>query len=184
MVLIEQQISAPEVIKPEVLIKQDFFPEHAALFELLSKGICWDESMAVRKTASFGVPYNYAQLSYPAVPIHTALLPVAEKLLLQLKIEFNNCLLNFYESGENTMGYHADDTTGLQTNTGVAIVSLGSARNITYRSKLNPTIRHAFNLAPGSLLYMDSTLQESWVHAIRKQRDVGPRISLTWRAFR
>ena len=82
------------------------------------------------------------------------------------------------------MGYHADDTTGLQANTGVAIVSLGSARNITYRSKLDPTVRHAFNLSPGSLLYMDSALQETWVHAIRKQRDVGPRISLTWRAFR
>ncbi len=140
--------------------------------------------MAVRKTASFGVPYNYAQLRYPAVPMHAALLPVVAKLSAALGIEFNNCLLNFYESGENTMGYHADDTTGLQANTGVAIVSLGSARNITYRSKLNPTIRHAFNLAPGSLLYMDSALQETWVHAIRKQRDVGPRISLTWRAFR
>ena len=169
---------------PEVLIKDNFLAEHAALFELLRKTIRWDESMAVRKTASFGVPYNYAQLSYPAVPMHAALAPVVAKLSAQLGVEFNNCLLNYYESGENTMGFHADDTTGLQELTGVAIVSLGSARKITYRSKIIPTIRHAFNLAPGSLLYMDSVVQETWVHAIRKQRDVGPRISLTWRAFR
>ncbi len=175
----EHQLSAPDV-----RITDGFLPEHAALFELLRKSICWEESMAVRKTASFGVPYNYAQLSYPAVPMHAALLPVAAKLSAQLGIEFNNCLLNFYESGENTMGFHADDTTGLQAHTGVAIISLGSARKITYRSKLIPTIRHAFNLAPGSLLYMDSAVQETWVHAIRKQRDVGARISLTWRAFR
>ena len=179
-----RHLSAVEVSKPELLIKQDFLVEHAELFDWLSKGICWDESMAVRKTASFGVPYNYAQLSYPSVPMHACLLPVVSKLSLLLGIEFNNCLLNFYESGENTMGYHADDTSGLQANTGVAIVSLGNARNITYRNKLNPTIRHAFNLLPGSLLYMDSSLQETWVHAIRKQRDVGPRISRTWRAFR
>ena len=169
---------------PEVLIKEGFLAEHAALFELLRNTIRWDESMAVRKTASFGVPYNYAQLSYPAVPMHTALLPVLAKLYERLGIEFNNCLLNFYQSGDNTMGFHADDTSGLQANTGVAIVSLGSARKITYRSKLIPTVRHAFNLAPGSLLYMASAVQETWVHAIRKQRDVGPRISLTWRAFR
>ena len=172
------------LLAPEVRITEDFLLEHAALFELLSKTICWDESMAVRKTASFGVPYNYAQLRYPAVPMHAALWPVVAKLSGQLGIEFNNCLLNFYESGENTMGFHADDTSGLQPHTGVAIVSLGSARKITYRSKLIPTVRHAFNLAPGSLLYMDLVVQETWVHAIRKQRDVGPRISLTWRAFR
>ena len=177
-------VASEQLQPPEVLIKDDFLAEHAALFELLRKTIRWDESMAVRKTASFGVPYNYAQLSYPAVPMHAALAPVVAKLSAELGVEFNNCLLNYYESGENTMGFHADDTTGLQALTGVAIVSLGSARKITYRSKIIPTIRHAFNLAPGSLLYMDSVVQESWVHAIRKQRDVGPRISLTWRAFR
>ena len=169
---------------PVVRIVEDFLPEHAALFEFFRKSIRWEESMAVRKTASFGVPYNYAQLRYPAVPMHAALLPVVVKLSKLVGIEFNNCLLNFYQSGENTMGFHADDTSGLQADTGVAIVSLGSARNITYRSKLIPTVRHAFNLTPGSLLYMDSAVQETWVHAIRKQRDVGPRISLTWRAFR
>lgn len=177
-------VSEQQLQPPEVLIIDGFFAQHAALFELLRSAIRWEESMAVRKTASFGVPYNYAQLSYPAVPMHTALLPVAAKLHEQLGIEFNNCLLNFYESGDNTMGFHADDTSGLQANSGVAIVSLGSARKITYRSKLTPTVRHAFNLAAGSLLYMNSAVQETWVHAIRKQRDVGARISLTWRAFR
>ena len=177
-------VASEQLQPPEVLIKDDFLAEHAALFELLRKTIRWDESMAVRKTASFGVPYNYAQLRYPAVPMHAALAPVVAKLSAELGVEFNNCLLNYYESGENTMGFHADDMTGLQALTGVAIVSLGSARKITYRSKIIPTIRHAFNLAPGSLLYMDSVVQETWVHAIRKQRDVGPRISLTWRAFR
>jgi len=81
------------------------------------------------------------------------------------------------------MGFHSDDTTGLLSGTGVAIVSLGSVRDITYRSKTDSTIQKSYSLLPGSLLYMDSEVQENWLHAIKKQKNAGPRISLTWRAF-
>ena len=139
--------------------------------------------MAARRTASFGVPYNYAQMTYPAVPMHPALVPVVEQLKNTLGIQFNNCLLNFYETGHSKMGFHADDTTNLQPGTGVAIVSLGYPRKITYRSKADKTIQQSFMLPPGSMLYMTNELQEDWVHAIKRQKNVGPRISLTWRAF-
>ena len=33
----------------------------------------------------------------------------------------------------------------------------------------------------GALLYMDDVVQENWLHAIPKQKGVGPRISLTFR---
>lgn len=102
----------------------------------------------------------------------------------RLNIQFNNCLLNFYETGDNTMGFHSDETTGLVSGTGVAIVSLGSIRDITYRSKSQPQIQRSFPLKPGSLLFMDDVVQENWMHAIKRQKDAGPRISLTWRAFR
>ncbi|XZE37224.1 alpha-ketoglutarate-dependent dioxygenase AlkB [Pirellulaceae bacterium SH501] len=110
-----------------------------------------------------------------------ALLVMLEK---RLNIQFNNCLLNFYETGDNTMGFHSDETTGLVSGTGVAIVSLGSIRDITYRSKSQPQIQRSFPLRPGSLLYMDDVVRENWTHAIKRQKDAGPRISLTWRAFR
>ena len=82
------------------------------------------------------------------------------------------------------MGYHSDDTSGLISGTGVAIVSLGSARDITFRNIVDKSIQHSFTLLPCSLLYMDDAVQVLWMDAIKKQTNAGPRISLTWRAFR
>ncbi|MEL6813688.1 MAG: alpha-ketoglutarate-dependent dioxygenase AlkB [Cyanobacteria bacterium J06598_3] len=167
----------------ELLIDDTFLPNQMEIFNTLKRTIPWEGSMAARRTASFGVPYNYAQMTYPAVPMHKALIPVVEQLHTALGVNFNNCLLNFYETGRSKMGFHADDTSNLQSGTGVAIVSLGHPRKITYRSKTDKTVQHAFTLKPGSMLYMTSDLQADWVHAIKRQKDVGPRISLTWRAF-
>lgn len=166
-----------------ILIEDHFLEDPSSLFDVLVKQVDWDERMAARKTASFGVPYDYSQISYPRRPLLPALIPVTERLNERLGISFNNCLLNYYETGEQTMGFHSDETSRLLPGTGVAIVSLGHAREITYRSKADRSIEFSFSLLPGSLLYMDSKVQEEWLHGIRKQTQAGPRISLTWRAF-
>ncbi len=157
------------VSEPDILLIDEFLSNSALLFDDLRTSVDWDTSMAARHTASYGEPYNYSQMTYEARPMPPSLAPVAERLEERLKVTFNNCLLNFYLSGEGT---------------GVAIVSLGSQRGITYRNKADKDVRHTFPLAPGSLLYMDSEVQDHWTHAIRKESDAGPRISLTWRAFR
>lgn len=193
---------APPPLK--LLIIEDFLADQMALFETLRDSVPWEGSMAARRTASYGVPYNYAQMSYPAVPFHKALVPVAEQLYDRLGIRFNNCLLNFYETGNSKMGFHADETAHLQPDSGIAILSLGYPRKITFRTKTlgrspnqprakqvsqaSPpeapeTFQRAFTLPPGSLLFMGLAVQANWVHAIKKQKRVGPRISLTWRAF-
>ncbi len=151
---------------------------------MLVSSVAWDNRMTARRTASFGRPYNYSQIEYPETPFPSDLLPLIDMLDARLGVRFNNCLLNYYETGDNTMGFHSDDTAGLFPATGVAIVSLGSVRHITYRSKDKPDIQKSFALQPGSLLYMDDSIQEKWLHAIKRQKDAGPRISLTWRAFR
>lgn len=170
--------------KPQIQIVDSFWQDHVRLFEFLRDSVAWDNRMAARRTASFGQPYNYSQIDYTATPMSPALLDVALQLKSQLDVDFNNCLLNFYETGDNTMGFHSDDTSGLISGTGVAIVSLGSVRDITFRSIADKSIQHSFLLHPGSLLYMDDAVQALWMHAIKKQANAGPRISLTWRAFR
>ncbi len=168
---------------PDVLLVDDFLPEAEELFVELQNSVQWDTRMAARYTASFGTPYNYSQMTYEARPMHQLLVPISDKLHEKLNIQFNNCLLNYYMTGESSMGFHSDDTSNLQPETGVAIVSLGSTRGITYRSKLNHEIKHTFRLQSGSMLYMDSAVQEKWMHAVKKEKEAGPRISLTWRAF-
>jgi len=170
-------------MEPTLLLDPTFFSDHKELFHFLVENIQWDDRMAARRTASFGRPYNYSQLEYPEITIPAELSPMKDLLKQKLGINFNNCLLNYYATGDNTMGFHSDDTAHLIAGTGVAIVSLGSVRNITYRSKSNPDLQLAYALQPGSLLYMDADVQEHWLHAIKRQKDAGPRISLTWRAF-
>jgi alkylated DNA repair dioxygenase AlkB len=169
---------------PDVMIVDGFLKKQGELFRALVETVPWDETMTARKTASFGVPYNYVQMVYAAAPMHPLLVGVADRLFDHLGIRFNNCLLNYYETGHNRMGFHADDTTGLVPGTGVAIVSVGSPRAITFRYREDPERRHKFTLQPGSLLYMQSAVQEEWFHAINRQKGVGPRISLTWRLFK
>jgi alkylated DNA repair dioxygenase AlkB len=171
-------------IVPDILIDPEFYVDHSALFDQLVLSVSWDDRMTARRTASFGKPYNYSQIEYSAAPIPDVLLPLVEQLHGRLGVRFNNCLLNYYQTGDNTMGFHSDDTSGLVAGTGVAIVSLGGVRDITYRSKTNPEIQKSYALQSGSLLYMDDLVQQHWLHAIKRKKIAGPRISLTWRAFR
>ena len=94
----------------------------------------------------------------------------------------NNCLLNFYSDGDASMGFHWDSTGGFATGTGVAIVALGSVRDIVFRNKI---IRaQESNQAPdnASLLYMSDDVQQAWLRAIPKAPGAGARISLTFRS--
>jgi alkylated DNA repair dioxygenase AlkB len=171
------------VREPKLLIEDVFLSDHQELFQALVETVDWDDRMAARRTASFGRPYNYSQMDYVDSPIPELLLPVIDQLERRLAIRFNNCLLNYYETGDHSMGFHSDDTTGLVHDTGVAIVSLGGVREITYRSKHDPQIQKSYPLLPGSMLYMDDRVQEEWMHAIKRQKNAAARISLTWRAF-
>ena len=170
-----------------------FWPGHAALLAALRNEVAWEASMSARETASFGRPYNYAQMVYPARPMHRLLVPVVEGLQAALGIAFINCLLNFYPDERAKMGFHSDDVADLEPDTGVAIVSLGAARRLSFRRRAlpaggappHPDGRFALTLAGGSLLFMPHAVQHEWAHALKRQRPrAGPRISLTWRCFR
>jgi alkylated DNA repair dioxygenase AlkB len=167
--------------EPNLLLDPEFLLESESLFQTLVESIAWDERMRARKTASFGTAYNYSGITYDAVPMHALLIPIVDKLEAQLGFRPNNCLLNFYESGEATMGFHSDSTEELAPNTGVAIVSLGAERHITFQSKQDKQLQYSYLLESGSLLYMSAEIQYQWKHAILKQDETGGRISLTFR---
>ncbi|QGJ70933.1 Alpha-ketoglutarate-dependent dioxygenase AlkB [Planctomycetales bacterium 10988] len=171
-------------MSPDILIEQKYLFNQKVLFEKMLKIVEWDGSMKARKTASFGKPYDYSQMHYLPAEMPKELIAVVNLLEERLNIRFNNCLLNYYQTGNNTMGFHADETAQLSEGTGVAIVSLGSTRTITFRNQQNLNIQMEYKLEPGSLLYMGQDVQQNWHHAIKKQTNVGPRISLTWRSIR
>lgn len=167
----------------EVTVTPNYLPPSDAnpLFHALTTQITWDERMKSRKTACFGQTYDDSGIAYEEVPMHPLLVPLCQKVAATLAFTPTNCLLNYYRDGRSSMGFHSDATHNLAKGTGVAIISLGAERVLTFRSKTTPNVEHAFALPSGSLLYMTQITQEHWMHAVKKTNLDDARISLTFR---
>ena len=168
---------------PAIHFEELFLDESLQLFHLLKRSVDWDTRMKARKTASFGVSYNYSQIAYPESPMPLKLQEVCSQLAQALGFQPNNCLLNYYEDGLSSMGFHSDSSEELFAGTGVAIVSLGHVRSIVFRNKSDKSVEFAYPLPSGSLLYMTKEIQDCWLHAIPKDVNAGERISMTFRAI-
>jgi hypothetical protein len=164
-----------------IWIEDDFLPDSITLFSALTTSLVWDERIRARKAASFGVPYNYSGIQWPAAPFPDILVPVFQRVTTRLGYQPNNCLAHYYPDGNATMGFHADATDELVAGTGIAVVSLGSERTITFRQQNDKQRLEHYLLQSGSLLYMSPQMQQEWKHAILPAANVGGRISLTFR---
>ncbi|MEM7716500.1 MAG: alpha-ketoglutarate-dependent dioxygenase AlkB [Cyanobacteria bacterium P01_A01_bin.68] len=167
--------------EPELVFIDNFIESSNELFVSLRDNIVWDERIKARKTASFGVAYDYSNITYPQVEMHSSLISICNKIESDIGFLPNNCLLNYYPDGNSTMGYHSDSAKELKLGTGVVIISLGSERCISFRSKVDREIKFKYQLYCGGLLYMDKAVQDNWMHAIPKQNGAGERISLSFR---
>lgn len=168
----------------DVLYLDNFIDNSMKLFEDLRENIDWDERMLARKTASFGVAYNYSDIFYPDNKMPKSINEIAIKLQEIISFLPNNCLINYYLDGKSKMGYHSDQTDILFENTGIAIISLGETREIIFRNKENKENKVNYQLKTGSLLYMTQEVQEIWQHSIPKNDTNNGRISLTFRKIK
>jgi alkylated DNA repair dioxygenase AlkB len=109
---------------------------------------------------------------------------MAEKLLNPaIQHKFNSVLLNLYQTGRSSVGWHSDNEPELGQNPVIASVSLGGERWFSLRhnitgQEVNILLEH------GSCLLMGGELQKFWKHAILKDdRPMfsQPRINLTFR---
>ena len=153
---------------PGIVYVERFLDQPDRLFRWAVEHVVWDERIRARKTASYGVPYNYAGLSYAPLPFPPELDAVRAAAGPVIGIDANNCLLNFYPDGRSRMGFHADDTSGLIG--GVAIVSLGATRRLRFRRSAKLDERLDYVLAPGSLLYLPAEVHLAWQHALPKPK--------------
>lgn len=168
---------------PEAILIPSFLSprEGHELFQALVSGIQWDERMKARKTACFGQTYDDSGVSYEVVPMHPLLVPLCASVGDALGFQPTNCLLNYYENGRSSMGFHSDATYNLAPGTGVAILSIGAERELTFRSKADPGLLIPYMLPHGSLFHMSAPTQEHWTHAVKKTDTDDARISLTFR---
>ncbi|MBH0094945.1 alpha-ketoglutarate-dependent dioxygenase AlkB [Psychrobacter sp. NZS113] len=94
---------------------------------------------------------------------------------------FNTCLLNYYPSGSDGMGYHADDEKELGAQPVIASLSLGATRKFVLKHKKTQDKVELY-LESGQLVVMHGDTQKFWKHSITKTKTVSEgRISLTFR---
>ncbi len=163
----------------------DFLPNSAALYEHLASSVVWDTRIRARKSMSFGLPYNYSGIEWSAKPFPDAVASLLALVAGAAGFEPNNCLANYYPDGDSTMGFHSDATAELEPGTGIAVVSLGAERTITFRRIDDKTVTESYRLPPGSLLWMCPEMQTEWKHAsLAEKGATGGRISLTFRRMK
>ena len=167
-----------------IIYRENFISHHRSLFESLKNNTIWNESMRARKTASFGRPYNYSQIVYPLQEFTENILEIINAIEELLGFRANNCLINYYENGNSTMGFHSDQTDILEPDTGIVIVSIGVTRTLRFRTIDDKSITRDFNLSSGSLIYMNNEVQHIWQHAVIRSETKNGRMSLTFRKLK
>lgn len=101
------------------------------------------------------------------------------------RLDFNSVLANFYRSGADGMGWHADAEPEVGPDPAdrwIASLSLGAPRRFVLRHVRRRDDRCELELGGGTLLVMRGTTQTHYRHAAPKTaRPVGPRLNLTFR---
>ena len=107
---------------------------------------------------------------------------IKNKIATISETEFTTVLLNLYRDGKDSNGWHADNEKELGKNPIIASLSFGENRFFHLKHRRNKKDRLKLLLKSGSLLLMEGSTQEHWLHQIAKTaRPVGPRINLTFR---
>lgn len=173
-----------------VVYFERFLPDDLDWFHRLEAEIDWRSERArffgrevplPRLTAWYGpAPYTYSGVIHAPRAIPEVLQPLAA--VVAAASGPVDCLLaNLYRTGQDAMGWHADDEGLFGQHPVIASLSLGATRRFALRHRESHE-RIDLDLASGSLLVMAGTCQENWLHAVpRTRRPVGPRINLTFR---
>ncbi len=131
-----------------------------------------------------GIEYRYSGQALVATGWPEVLRPLVDAVCRETGEPFNAMLANWYRTGDDRMGWHADNEPELGVNPVVASLSLGANRD--FRLRLNAdhgqTIKVA--LGEGDLLIMAGALQHHWQHSVPKRARAEDRISLTFRTVK
>ncbi|MCX2740414.1 alpha-ketoglutarate-dependent dioxygenase AlkB family protein [Pontibacter anaerobius] len=179
----------------DVYFAPDFIPspESDVYFERLMRKVNWQqESIKMfgrelpmpRLTAWYGdKSYTYSGLQNKPQPWLPVLLELRQKVEQATGHKYNSVLLNLYRTGQDSMGWHADDEPELGPQPSIASLSLGGERRFAFKHRTRKDLKSVpLILSDGSLLLMQGPTQHHWLHQVPKTpKTVQPRINLTFR---
>jgi alkylated DNA repair dioxygenase AlkB len=198
MSLFSQRIDPPINVLPQdgeanyhgVMLEDnaaDFFLEHFlnAIEWRNDEAIVFDKKIITkRKVAWYGsrpFDYTYSKITRSALPWTSQLLELKQLIETITSETFNSCLLNLYHTGDEGMAWHSDNERQLKRHGAIASVSLGAQRNFAFKHK-HTQQTHTTLLQHGSLLVMQGTTQDHWLHRLPPSKKVHtPRVNLTFR---
>ncbi len=171
-----------------------FITDPDEVFEQLLSEIEWEDHFITlfgrsvkepRQSAWFhndGLAYRYSQSERLAQTFTPLLNDIMKQCTDIAEASFNSVLANLYRTGEDSMGWHADDEPELGREPVIASISLGAERRFDFRHRDSGDTASVV-LPHGSLLVMRGQSQHEWVHRIARTKKVmTPRVNLTFRS--
>lgn len=126
--------------------------------------------------------YTYSGLTLRPHSMTTELLELLDLIQSVCNHDFNCVLLNLYRDGYDSNGWHADNEKELGIHPQIASLSFGASRFFHFKHRRIHEERYKMKLHHGSLLLMEGTMQENWLHQIPKtKKPIQERINLTFR---
>lgn len=126
--------------------------------------------------------YRYSGKTFVPVSWPAFLLPVKMELERQCDCQFNSALLNWYRSGADGMGFHADDEPELGHQPVIASLTLGGPRRFVLKHKQATYPAREIQLQHGDLLVMGGDTQKHWIHGVPKTKKwCDERVNITFR---
>jgi alkylated DNA repair dioxygenase AlkB len=132
-----------------------------------------------------GKAYTFSGIAFQPEPWLADLLVIKARIEHVVDTIFNSVLLNLYRSGQDGIGWHADNESELGTNPIIASISFGEMRRFQLRHRFDPQIdKVEIPLNHGSLLVMQGNTQHCWQHQVPKTaKQISERINLTFRSI-
>jgi alkylated DNA repair dioxygenase AlkB len=134
----------------------------------------------------YGRSYYFSGSTHPSVEL-------TDPYLLKLNAfvnehsdkNYNQCMINFYESGEQYISNHSDDERQLVPNSSIYSFSFGATRRFIITSIKDKTKKYELPLKNNTMLCMEKEMQKYYKHGVPKQLKVKePRINVTFRIFK
>ena len=128
-----------------------------------------------------GIHYSYSNNLLYTRSWTPLLSGIREKVEAFLNFPFNSVLVNLYRSGEDYVGWHADNEPELGEQPFIASLTFGVERQFCFRHKKTSETGRIL-LRSGTLLIMQPDFQQYWLHSVPIDKNVTQeRINLTFR---